>query len=137
MMSWHGRVTACGKLVATRTPSIVTCLLQIIVEVNERMKGEQKVLDYHDVLLYKSDLDLLMGPHWLNDQVLAAGLQVSASRTSASTEPVSLRSGYRVLLRVSQQGALPSQQYVLLRPCSHLFDIAWRYVGFYTLCADE
>lgn len=34
------------------------------------MKGEQKVLDYHDVLLYKSDSDLLTAPYWLNDQVL-------------------------------------------------------------------
>ena len=28
----------------------------------------RKVLDYHDVLLYDSDLDLLEGQEWLNDQ---------------------------------------------------------------------
>ena len=27
-----------------------------------------KVLDYHDVLLYDSDLNLLEGQEWLNDQ---------------------------------------------------------------------
>ena len=31
----------------------------------------RKVLDYGDVLLRQSDVDLLKGPHWLNDQVTA------------------------------------------------------------------
>jgi hypothetical protein len=30
--------------------------------------GEKK-LSYHDVLLRSEDVDLLRGPHWLNDQV--------------------------------------------------------------------
>ena len=30
---------------------------------------ESKVLDYGDVLLRREDVDLLRGPHWLNDQV--------------------------------------------------------------------
>lgn len=29
----------------------------------------ERVLSYHDVLLLKSDVDLLQGPEWLNDQV--------------------------------------------------------------------
>lgn len=32
-------------------------------------KGERKVLDYGDVLLREADVELLEGPHWLNDQV--------------------------------------------------------------------
>lgn len=32
------------------------------------MVKERKVLDYHDVLLYESDLRLLAGEEWLNDQ---------------------------------------------------------------------
>jgi len=30
---------------------------------------EARVLSYHDVLLRRADVDLLMGPEWLNDQV--------------------------------------------------------------------
>jgi hypothetical protein len=32
------------------------------------MVKDRKVLDYHDVLLYESDLRLLAGEEWLNDQ---------------------------------------------------------------------
>mmetsp|Transcript_27528 Transcript_27528/g.46078 ORF Transcript_27528/g.46078 Transcript_27528/m.46078 type:complete len:233 (+) Transcript_27528:446-1144(+) len=31
----------------------------------------EKKLSYHDVLLRSEDIDLLRGPHWLNDQVIA------------------------------------------------------------------
>jgi hypothetical protein len=31
--------------------------------------GNDRVLSYGDVLLRKSDVELLEGPHWLNDQV--------------------------------------------------------------------
>lgn len=30
--------------------------------------GEARVLSYHDVLLREADVDILKGPHWLNDQ---------------------------------------------------------------------
>ncbi len=30
---------------------------------------EKKLLDYHDVLLYQQDVDLLLYGRWLNDQV--------------------------------------------------------------------
>ncbi|CAL5221185.1 g3331 [Coccomyxa viridis] len=33
--------------------------------------SDRKVLDYHDVLLYAGDVELLRGPQWLNDQVIA------------------------------------------------------------------
>ena len=32
---------------------------------------EDKVLDYHDVLLRRADVELLTGPNWLNDQLIA------------------------------------------------------------------
>ncbi|KAK9914989.1 hypothetical protein WJX75_003382 [Coccomyxa subellipsoidea] len=35
------------------------------------MAREPKYLDYHDVLLYRSDVDLLKGKYWLNDQIVA------------------------------------------------------------------
>jgi hypothetical protein len=31
-------------------------------------RRHRRVLDYHDVLLYDTDVDLLKGPEWLNDQ---------------------------------------------------------------------
>ncbi len=34
-----------------------------------RRMDSRKVLDYGDVLLRQSDVDLLKGAHWLNDQV--------------------------------------------------------------------
>ena len=30
--------------------------------------SNRKLLDYHDVLLYRADAELLQSPHWLNDQ---------------------------------------------------------------------
>jgi len=42
------------------------------------MVKELKVLDYNDVLLYKRDMDLLIGDHWLNDQVLHIPSQISS-----------------------------------------------------------
>lgn len=33
--------------------------------------GNDKVCSYHDVLLRASDVDLVKGPHWLNDQITA------------------------------------------------------------------
>ncbi|CAL8468357.1 g7897 [Coccomyxa elongata] len=35
------------------------------------MDKETKVLDYHDVLLYRTDIDLLTGDKWLNDQIVS------------------------------------------------------------------
>lgn len=34
------------------------------------MKGDEKVLSYGDVLLRRSDVELLEGPHYLNDQII-------------------------------------------------------------------
>ncbi len=34
--------------------------------------GKDKILSYGDNLLRRSDVELLKGPHWLNDQVLFA-----------------------------------------------------------------
>lgn len=31
---------------------------------------DDRVLSFNDVLLRRSDVKLLQGPHWLNDQVL-------------------------------------------------------------------
>lgn len=36
--------------------------------------GDARVLSYHDVLLRKADVELLRGPHWLNDQVSFAAM---------------------------------------------------------------
>ncbi|KAF8062049.1 NEDP1 [Scenedesmus sp. PABB004] len=36
-----------------------------------RQGPERPALSFHDVLLRHADLDLLRGPHWLNDQVIA------------------------------------------------------------------
>lgn len=38
--------------------------------------GDTRVLSYHDVLLRKSDVDILRGPDWLNDQVCPAVLSL-------------------------------------------------------------
>ncbi|KAL1122145.1 hypothetical protein AAG570_003550 [Ranatra chinensis] len=38
-------------------------------------KGESVVLSYHDTLIYESDLDLLTGPHWLNDTIIGFYLE--------------------------------------------------------------
>ena len=38
--------------------------------VREDRTEDDKVLSYGDNLLRQSDVDLLNGPHWLNDQVL-------------------------------------------------------------------
>ncbi|EIE19373.1 hypothetical protein COCSUDRAFT_54666 [Coccomyxa subellipsoidea C-169] len=35
------------------------------------MAKEPKILDYHDILLYRSDVDLLKGEFWLNDQIVS------------------------------------------------------------------
>lgn len=42
------------------------------------MDPEAKALDYHDVLLRQGDVQLLAGPHWLNDQVRADGVPCAA-----------------------------------------------------------
>ena len=39
---------------------------------------DARVLSYHDVLLRQADVDLLLGPEWLNDQVQH---QISAVHT--------------------------------------------------------
>lgn len=39
----------------------------------------KRVLDYHDVLLYDTDVDLLEGPNWLNDQVKLRAVACSHS----------------------------------------------------------
>lgn len=46
-----------------------------------------RVLSYHDVLLRKGDVDLLRGPHWLNDQVRLCCHSVACSK--AYVPPVS------------------------------------------------
>lgn len=35
------------------------------------MSSDDKVLSYFDVVLRRGDVDLLNGPNWLNDQVIA------------------------------------------------------------------
>ena len=36
---------------------------------SESQTGDDKLLSYGDILLRRSDIDLLKGPCWLNDQV--------------------------------------------------------------------
>lgn len=48
--------------------------VQVITTAQESMRakgetGSDKVLSYGDVLLRRSDVELLDGPEWLNDQV--------------------------------------------------------------------
>ena len=48
--------------------------VQVITTARESMRakgetGSDKVLNYGDVLLRRSDVELLDGPEWLNDQV--------------------------------------------------------------------
>ena len=84
------------------------------------MKGETKVLDYHDVLLYQSDLDLLTGPYWLNDQVLH---HCRSTTIVCDTCPDHFRAwgpDHRVLLRVPEQGRVHRRQHFLLQPFRHL-----------------
>lgn len=46
--------------------------LAIPIAFSQKMGSpEDKILDYHDVLLRRQDLDLIAAPHWLNDQVIA------------------------------------------------------------------
>ena len=46
------------------------------------MDPEAKALDYHDVLLRQGDVQLLAGPHWLNDQVCADGVACAAAEAA-------------------------------------------------------
>ncbi|KAG2424214.1 hypothetical protein HXX76_014745 [Chlamydomonas incerta] len=62
-------------------------------------RGERKVLDFGDVLLREADVELLEGPHWLNDQIVsfyfeymerevlpaAAAAAAAAAATAAAT----------------------------------------------------
>lgn len=65
------------------------------------MVKELKVLDYHDVLLYKRDVDLLTGDHWLNDQVLHTTqfrLETPLSIMHIRTKDIFCTPDYRFLL---------------------------------------
>ena len=58
------------------------------------MDPEAKALDYHDVLLRQGDVQLLDGPHWLNDQVRAWGEQRCRAAPPAApshSRPLSLQ----------------------------------------------
>lgn len=48
--------------------------------------GDDKVLSYGDNLLRQSDLDLLDGPYWLNDQV-RLGFKLSALDQACYSPP--------------------------------------------------
>lgn len=46
----------------------------------EAQAGNDKVLSYGDNLLRRGDVELLQGPHWLNDQVQFACSALFANR---------------------------------------------------------
>ena len=70
--------------------------------------SDRKVLDYHDVLLYAGDVELLRGPQWLNDQAggsffLNTGKALTPlNRYRLAT--VSVSAGHSILFRVLRPG---------------------------------
>ena len=67
--------------------------------------SHRKVLDYHDVLLYADDTELLRGPQWLNDQA-GSSSTISVHRISVSLYYIGriplVCADYSVLFRVPE-----------------------------------
>lgn len=62
---WRGDL-AVYKLASNLEPKPYYILLML-----NKMPVDDKVLSYFDVVLRQGDVDLLTGPNWLNDQLLA------------------------------------------------------------------
>ena len=68
------------------------------------------MLDYGDVLLRQSDVDLLRGPHWLNDQVMAATGHSSALPSMATVWRY-MQNSTSVILMVSRRSRRLTMQF--------------------------
>ncbi|PNW89020.1 hypothetical protein CHLRE_01g055050v5 [Chlamydomonas reinhardtii] len=60
-------------------------------------KGERKVLDYGDVLLREADVELLEGPHWLNDQIVSFYFEYLEREALPATSAAAAISGVLLL----------------------------------------
>ena len=54
--------------------------------------GDKVVLSYHNSLLRKSDVDLLSGPHWLNDQLIGFWLEYLENKPELVNDSICLLS---------------------------------------------
>src|SRR5437868_1124881 len=52
---------------------------------NESDDPREIVLDFHDALLRRSDLNLLSGPYWLNDEIIAFAYEYFQRRKFAGS----------------------------------------------------
>ena len=98
--------TAPPPTTSSTTPSLLhLCYHHLYYSVLWVPACMQPVLDYHDVLLRQQDVQLLEGPHWLNDQV-GVGPPTTATPAEVCADlPACLLPGLpiadRLLLRVA------------------------------------
>jgi hypothetical protein len=74
-LDWHCRTLARRPLNPTSGTRLRFSLKETrkpAYTVDHSFMSDARALSYHDVVLRRADVDLLRGPHWLNDQVSAA-----------------------------------------------------------------
>jgi hypothetical protein len=58
--------------------------------------SDARALSYHDVVLRHADIELLRGPHWLNDQVRAAADNITITTITLAAVAHRVRDSLRL-----------------------------------------
>ena len=84
------------------------------------MMNDEAVLSYHDVLLRKSDVELLKGTEWLNDQIIAFAFELfSREEFASANDHILLIPGAATYLLISS-GACDTHPLLLPLPAHPL-----------------
>lgn len=70
-------------------------------------KIDDVVLSYHDTILYQADVDLLNGPHWLNDAIISFYLEYLEKEKYSNTRILLISPAVTQCLKASPPVELP------------------------------
>lgn len=65
------------------------------------------ILSYYDTILYQADVDLLNGPHWLNDAIISFYLEYLEKEKYSSTDILLISPAVTQCLKASPSSELP------------------------------
>jgi sentrin-specific protease 8 len=72
-----------------------------------------KVLSYFDVVLRQGDVDLLTGPFWLNDQLIAFYFELLSRENFKDVSEILLIPGAATYLIISAGGFIPIKLFTI------------------------
>lgn len=98
-----------------------TTLVTVNSQLTGMSDGDTKLLSFGDVLLRKSDVELLRTPNWLNDQIIAFHFEyLSREKYADMQQVVSFMSGATTFLLLNAGPISKCDELICNHSCAHI-----------------